>query len=476
MPIIDPRTALAVIAARHKTANAEWRQNLSSFAVHISQNSPRLEEWKPYKHVDFVARTIQDAIAKGGARIILSMPPRNGKSLLCAQYLPMWLFDRDPKSRIIYTSYEASVAQDWSRKVRDEIAVNPEIIPKVNPDVAGRGLWETLHGGAMYAVGTGGAITGRGGIVIIIDDPIKDWEDAHSPTKRLMRENWFDSVLMTRAEPGASVIVIMTRWAVDDLAGYLLEKIGGRWTYIRLPATAEENDPLGREIGDPLCRERFDLPALEEIKVDAGENKWAGMYQQRPSPVEGGIVKRHWWKFYSELPRPQDFKDSLCSWDMTFKLTTDGSFVCGGAIGRLNGKFLIMPKIVHNRMDFPESQRAVVALKSAYPWTAGTLVEDKANGPAILSSLKNVVPDLIPWQPQGKEAQVNAVSSMIEAGNVLLPNPVDFPESAEWVDGFIEEWSNFPNGKFDDQVDMGAQGLLKLKERSDTMQIFVGRA
>ena len=466
---IDPRTALAAIAARHRTiTEGDWRGTIASFAEHVSDGA-----WKPYAWLVYVERIIREALDKGGARIILNVPPRHGKSLLVSQYLPAWILDQDPTQRIILASYESGYAAEWGKKVRDLCDSRGDIRPSVRPDVSARKHWETLHGGSMITAGVGAALTGRGSFVLILDDPTKNWEQAYSKVHQLMLQNWFDSTFITRAEPGASVIIIMTRWSPDDLTAYLAKRLG--YIVIALPAIAEENDPMGRAIGEALCPERYPVEALLRMRdEEMGTRKFDAMYQQRPSSIEGQLVKRDWWGFYDEIPPA--FDDSLLSWDMTFKKTETGSYVAGGGIGRLGAQYFMLPRLVHKRMSFVETQQAVLQQKAQYPWTIGTLIENKANGPAIKDSLKQLVDDIIDWEPQGKLAQASAVSPIVEAGNFLLPNPAVFPESKEWIDSWISEWSDFPTGAHDDLVDMGSQGVLKLRQRSNVHELFIGRA
>lgn len=465
---------MAVLAAmrarREYITTGDWRSTVSSFAEKVSGGA-----WKPYRWLVYIEKIIREELAKGGARIILNVPPRHGKSELVSKYLPAWILDQDPTKRVILTSYEADFAAEWGKKVRDLVNNRHDILPLVRPDVSARKHWETMNGGSMISVGVGGAITGRGGDVLVVDDPTKNWEQAYSKTHQLMLQNWFESTLMTRLEPGGSVVVVMTRWSVEDLTAYLKSKTGDRWMIITLPAIAEEDDPLGRSVGEALCPERFPIETLEEIRdFDIGSFKFNAMYQQHPTPLEGGFIRRDWWGFYDTFPTA--FDDSILSWDMTFKKTEKGSFVAGGGIGRIGNQFIVFPRLIHKRMDFVQSVVSVSELKAQYPLTNGTLIEDKANGPAIMSQLEDVIDDLIPWSPQGKIAQASAVSPIIEAGNFLLPNPDVFKPASEWVDIWIDEWADFPAGKNDDLVDMGSQGVLKLRERSKHVAFHVGRA
>jgi len=449
-----------------------WKYCPDTFAFKASQG-----EWLPYNHVVEAFKIIHAELLKGGARIIINMPPRHGKSLSFTKWLPLWFLSMWPQKKVIIASYEHGVATDWSSAQRDEIQTN-ELIPlELDGRYTAGDNWKTTAGGGCVAAGVGSAITGRGMHLGIIDDPVKDWKQAHSVTYQKDCVNWYKSTFNTRLEPGANVIVIMTRWTDKDLTGHLLTdpESNDRWIQIKLPALAEEGDPLGRKEGEALCPERFTRADLLLKKKEVGSMVFAGLYQQRPSPASGGIFKRDWWKYYKVLPSISNFDDSLTSWDMNFKETTTGSFVVGSTIGRIDADFIFMPYLFRDRVDYPVARRAVINSNIKYPWVRAHLVEDKANGSAILADLNLVIPGMIAWQPQGKLVQAQAASPLLESGNVLLPDPQHFPE-ASWVPDWVEEFAAFPKGGFDDQVDSGCQGLLKLKERMNEGGIYAGRA
>jgi predicted phage terminase large subunit-like protein len=414
--------------------------------------------YQRFRHITYLSRQISSAVAKGNARIIISMPPRHGKSWLTSLWTPVWFLSLAPESNVILSSYEADFAAQWGRQVRNLIIeYGGRLDLHLREDSKAANRWNTPQGGGMLTAGIGGAITGRGGNLIIVDDPVKNWEQATSETYRHKTIEWFDSTLYTRAEPGGSIVILMTRWHERDLAGYLLHEHEGDWTEIRLPAIAEEQDPLGREIGQALCPERFDVPALEKIKIALGSQMWNALYQQRPSAQEGNIFKRHWWKFYKALPSRFDI--ILQSWDMAFKDTSTSDYVVGQVWGKVGANKYLLDQI-RARLDFPSTIRAVRTLSGKYPTSYTKLIEDKANGPAVIATLKNEISGLIAVEPNGgKEARANAVSPEVEAGNVYLPDPILVP----WIHDYIEEFANFPNAAHDDQVDATTQALIRLK-------------
>jgi len=255
----------------------------------------------------------------------------------------------------------------------------------------------------------------------------------------------------------------MTRWHEDDLAGRLLKEMkagGQQWTVLELQAVAGENDALGRKPGEALWPEYgYNEAWAAETKVDVGTYFWNALYQQHPSSPEGEMLKRGWWKFYKAIPA--DLQEVIQSWDMTFKDSDGSDYVTGGVWGRKGADKYLLDQ-VRGRMDFPTTLAAVKALTAKWPEARAKLVEDKANGPAVIATLKREIPGLIPVEPRGsKMARVAAVSPEIEAGNVYLPDP----SIAPWVNDFIEECSAFPNGKHDDQVDQMSQALLRFSQR-----------
>ena len=284
-----------------------------------------------YNHIDWIAQQIANEVSKGGARIVLSVPPRHGKSWLVSKFTPVWYLTLNPDHNVILTSYEAGFAASWGRTVRNIMQENAvKLGVDISNDSHAADRWNTTEGGGMVTAGVGGPITGKGGDLIIIDDPVKNWEDAMSHTMRQRAIDWWQSTLYTRAEPNASIIVLMTRWHENDLAGWLLSPENENfkdWKEIRLPAAAEFNDPMGRAMDEPLCPERYGKEALASIKTSVGSQKWAALYQQRPSALEGNIIQRAWLKYYTSAPTHAD--EWIQSWDLTFTGKSTSDFVVG---------------------------------------------------------------------------------------------------------------------------------------------------
>lgn len=294
---------------------------------------------------------------------------------------------------------------------------------------------------------------------LIIDDPIKNSKEALSKT---IRENiWseWESTLSTRLHDGASVIVIMTRWHEDDLIGRLLATSPYKWDRIRLPAVAEDDDDmLGREIGEPLCPELgYDTDWANLKKQEVGSRTWASLFQQRPSPEQGAIFQRNWIKYVNTAPA--SYESMVMSWDFTFKDADTSDYVVGQVWQKTGGEFYCIDQI-RAQLDFTQSVQAVVNLKNKYPRCRTILIEDKANGPAIINTLKQRVSGIIPITPrESKVARAYAVTPYFEAGNVHYLN------STPHLNDMIEELVSFPNSKHDDTVDATTQALSYFAER-----------
>jgi predicted phage terminase large subunit-like protein len=402
------------------------------------------------------------AVASGEiSRLMILAPPRHGKSYLCSRFFPGWYLGTHPSDRIILASYESDIASRWGRMVRDDLTEHGQTLfgVRLSQDSTSAGRWDIAgHEGGMVALGAGGALTGRGGNIIILDDCVKNSEEAHSETQRQKLQEWFRSVLFTRLEPQGAIIATGTRWHESDLLGSILaeaENGGDQWEVVRLPALAEEDDQLGRQPGEALWPERFDVEALESIRRTVGSYVWSALYQQSPAPASGGIIQRHWFKRWTRATLPPGFDYQLQSWDLAFKGENQNDYVCGQVWGCVGADRFLLDQ-VHGHLDFPQTISAIKALSLKWPLTYHKLVEDAANGAALIATLKHEISGLIPVKPQGnKEARVHAITAQLESGNVYIPESATAP----WVDGFIDECCGFPNAKHDDRVDTLSQAL-----------------
>jgi predicted phage terminase large subunit-like protein len=433
---------------------ADWRRSVSSFAQYLS---PLLgAPWVPYRWLEFLSGKLQGLV---GRRIIVCAPPRHGKSEMISRWLPAWFLSACPERHVLLTSYEAAVAASWGRKVRDVMALEEVGVP-LRRDVRAANRWMTPQGGGMMTAGAGGPLTGSGGNLIVVDDPIKNAQDAESPTMRRHVWDWFRSVVLTRAEPESAIVVDMARWNSDDLVGRILAEQADQWEVISLPAIAEPGDPMGRDPGEPLCPERFPLEALRAQETIVGPFVWKALFQQSPMKSRGQIFELAWFKHWDPASLPSSWDECIGSWDLAFKDALTSSYVVGEVWGRRGGDCYLLDQ-VRAHMAFPVTLKAIAELAQKWPGARPILVEDKANGPAVLSVLQRQIPGIIPAPVSGsKAARAQAVSPFFASGNVWIP-----PYShASWVADYVHELTNFTgaDGEVNDQVDTTSQALLRL--------------
>lgn len=410
-------------------------------------------------------------------RLILSMPPQEGKSQRTSRRFPLWVLTQNPDTRVAIASYEHGVARRWGRAIRDDIVTHGDKLGlAVRDDLSAQHEWQLAgHEGGVYAAGIGGALTGRPVDLMVIDDPIKDRAQADSAVFRERAWDWWTDVAATRLAPGAPVVLILTRWHEQDLAGRLLAAEDGHlWRVVNIPAQADHDpgkgqaDPLGREPGEFMVSARGRTrEQWEAIKVRSGSRTWASLYQGRPAPAAGDIFLRGWWKEYTSprwVVRPDGSHwapgadEVAMSWDMAFKDTDASDYVVGQVWARYGLEVFLLDQ-VHDRLSFVDTCKALRALSAKWPQATLKLVEDKANGTAVINSLSKQVAGLNPVEPDGsKEARARAVTPFIESGSVWLPAP----ELCPWVAGFIDEHAGFPNGSHDDQVDACTQAINRL--------------
>lgn len=431
--------------------------------------------WIIAPHLKLLSDIVQEAIEKGNRRIIVSCPPRHGKSEFLSKYLPAWFLSRNPEKRILLASYEASFAASWGAKCRQVLVDNALKLPvSLNPNSTAADGWNLLTGGGMSTAGIGGPLTGKGADLFIVDDYTKNSEEAESQLVRNRHWGWWTSTARTRLEPGATVIVLATRWHQDDLIGRLLEqKIGDQWESFTLPAIAEsEHDILGRKIGQALWPERYDERELKKIEASVGPRVFSALYQQNPISAEGNIFKESWWKFWKRpdephipgfesrtIDLPKQIDETILSWDMAFEGTKRSDFVAGG-VWKCSGPKRILVDLVWDRLDFVRTVEALEAQVRKYPEATAKLIEKKANGAAVMSLLEDRIPGFIPINPQSsKIARATASTPFHQAGNVYIPL------YAEWRDRYILEHSAFPHSKKDDAVDQSSQALEYLATR-----------
>jgi predicted phage terminase large subunit-like protein len=453
------------------------------------------ENYRERPHLKYLSDRLAAAVAdvENGIdrKMIIEMPPRSGKTTLATIFTPLWTLRHHPDWPIALTSHDGNLATSWGRQVRRHVEQN-DLGLAIARDAGAAREWETSQGGKVFSASVRESFTGRGAKLLVVDDPHKDYADAHSAASRNAIWDWWLSVALLRQNPPALVVVIMTRWHEDDLVGRVLsreyEGDPSDWERIQLPAIAEEHDILGRTPGDPLyspliveTREQA-LERWQRTKINVGSYVWSALMQQSPSPARGSIFDADWWRFWSSDPNratddgkiiyldPGNLSHArwLDSWDMAFKATQDSDYVVGQRWAR-DGTHRYLIAQQRARMTFT---RTLAAMED---WGDGNgphgrfvherLVEDKANGTAVLDTLKEKISGLIPVQVKAgdpKEARARSVTPEVEAGNVYLPHPGD--PGNEWVTDLLSELREFPSGAHDDQVDALTQALRRMRD------------
>lgn len=430
--------------------------------------------------LELIDEALVEAANTPDSRLIISMPPQEGKSVRVAGDFPTWWLTQNPEARIVVASYGQSLAMRNGRTIRARIVGNPDLGLRIADDNGAAHEWTLAgHEGGVFSVGVGTGLTGRPADLMIIDDPIKDRKEADSEVYRENVWDWWTNVAATRLAPGAPVIIILTRWHHDDLAGRLLSaEDGDIWKVLNIPAQAShkpedgETDPLDRDPGEFMYSARGrTVEQWEAIKVRSGARTWASLYQGSPSPDEGGIFNPDWWNFY-DVPQWIERSDGVHlipdaqrrdieifqSWDMTFKDTKNSDFVVGQVWMRQGVRAILLDQ-VRGRWSFSETCTQVVSLSTKWPQAVAKLVEDKANGPAVMNALRATIMGFIPVEPEGsKYARASAVSPLVQSGNVEIPHP----SLAAWVGSFVEEAKAFPTVAHDDQVDAMSQAVNRL--------------
>ena len=303
-------------------------------------------------------------------RLMIFLPPRHGKSWLVSNFFPAWYLGIFPDKRVILTAYEADFAATWGRRARDVLNEHGKSVfgIEVNDKSSAANRWDIKnHYGGMVTAGVGGPITGRGADILVIDDPVKNAEEANSQTYRNRTWDWYQSTAYTRLEPQGAVILIMTRWHEDDLAGRLIKSMNKgtleQWEMINLPAIAEDNDLLGRKLGEPLWPERYNLKELQRIKDTTGSYWWSSLYQQRPQPPGGGLLKRSWLEHYQSNEVPDlEHLNIYQAWDLAISTKETADYTVCTTIGVSDENKIYVLDWYRDRIDFPTQVKMVEKL------------------------------------------------------------------------------------------------------------------
>jgi predicted phage terminase large subunit-like protein len=445
---------------------------------------------------DRIANAVKDVENGQNRMLAISMPPRAGKSTMTSNHMPLWLLRRHPEWKIITTSHDGSLTAEWARNIRRNIEQNPKLGIALRRDGGAGAQWQTVEGGGMFSTSVRGALTGRGAKVLVIDDPVKDFVESHSVLSRQSLWDWWLSVALTRLEPPYLVVVVMTRWHEDDFVGRLFSKDHegdpDEWEKISLSAISDtEDDVLGRSEGMPLVSPLVDetteqaVARWENIRKTVGTYTFSAMYQQRPAPAKGAIFDSNWWRYWTsdESKVTEDgrvvYLDPSAlsggrwvdSWDMSFKASPSqagGWVVAQRWVRQSANRYLVAQK--RDRWSFTQTLAQMKLWTGEQdrlqnPWgdyVHERLVEDRANGSAIIDVIRETVAGVKPINPTvSKEARARAITPEIESGNVFLPHPGD--PGNEWVADLLSELRNFPYDAYDDQVDTLTQALSFLR-------------
>ena len=418
-------------------------------------------------------------------RLIINMPPRHTKSEFASYLLPAWFLGRFPEKKVIQTAHTAELAVGFGRKVRNLVgdddfkAVFKDVSLRSDSKAAGR--WNTNKGGEYFAIGVGGAVTGKGADLLIIDDPHSE-QEARSPDGAVFDPvyEWYSSGPRQRLQPGGAIVIVMTRWHQRDLAGQILKASQQRdgsdeWEVIQLPAILPS--------GNSLWPEFWPKPEMEKLKAELPAAKWSAQYQQDPTAEENAIIKREWWRKWEEKqPPPCEF--IIQSWDTAFLKTERADYSACTTWGVFypdedegGNANIILLDAFKDRMEFPELKS--VAMKTYNEWEPDAcIVEAKAAGMPLIFELRQMgmpIGEFTPSRGNDKIARVNAVSDLFASGVVWTPQ-------TSWAEEVVEEFASFPVGEHDDLVDSSTQALLRFRQggfirmSSDDDEDFIPRA
>jgi len=399
-------------------------------------------------------------------RLIINMPPRHTKSEFASYLLPSWFLGKFPEKKIIQTAHTAELATGFGRKVRNLVSsenYQKVFKTKLSSDSKAAGRWNTHMGGDYFAIGVGGAVTGKGADLLIIDDPHSEQEAKQAnPAVFDGVYEWFTSGPRQRLQPGGAIIIVMTRWSKRDLTGQILknaDKEGvDQWEIIDFPAIMPS--------GVPLWPGFWSKTALEALKAELPVAKWEAQYQQNPTSEEGAIIKREQWQIW-EHERPPSCEYLIQSWDTAFEknnradysaCTTWGVFQHPDKRGNLRANIILLDAM-KARMEFPELKAKAFELWKE--WEPDTLIVEKraAGAPLIYEMRKMGIPlsEFTPGKGNDKISRVNAISDLFASGVVWCPD-------TRWAEEVMDELASFPNGDHDDLVDSSSQALMRFRQ------------
>ena len=450
--------------------DAVLRHDLTAFVHKSFRTLTPAQTYHDNWHIEAIAWQLQQCASGSVKRLLITLPPRSLKSISVVAF-EAWLLGRDPSKRLICASYSADLAGKHAQDCRAlmESSWYRRIFPQTRIEKNTETEFVTSRKGYRYSTSVGGTLTGRGGDMLIIDDPMKS-EDALSDTKRSAVNDWYDGTLYSRLDDKRNgvIILIMQRQHLDDLAGHVLGQ--EEWVRLNLPAIAEIDEQIRigpnqsrfRRLGDLLHPEREPREVLARIKSTLGSFKFSAQYQQRPVPEEGEIIKLGWFRYYDAPPQRLEGDEIVQSWDTANKAEELSDYsVCTTWLVRGNQYYLL--HVLREKLNYPDLRRNVVEHARKYE-VDSLIIENKGSGISLIDDLRqgggHYDPVPIAFDPEGdKVTRMSAQSAQLEAGQVLLPR------DAPWLGEFKAELLQFPNGRHDDQVDSLSQFLKRMKTR-----------
>jgi predicted phage terminase large subunit-like protein len=451
------------------SAQVKAEQELAKRILARKRLLPFVERFNPdylagWVHKDICQRLekFSEQVAnKESPRLMLFMPPRHGKSTLASVAFPAWHLGRHPNHEFISCSYSGSLAMNFSRKVRQLLRepVYKNVFEKARLDKDSQSIesWQTTQGGGYVAAGVGGGITGKGAHVMVIDDPVKNREDAESDNNRDATWDWYTSTAYTRLSPGGGILVILTRWHDDDLAGRLLkqaEEGADQWEVIKYPAIAETDETF-RKYGESLHPERYNVDALEQIRKAIGPRDWSALYQQNPVSDEGDYFSRDMIRYYEDEDIEYAQLNYYCAWDLAIGQRDRNDYSVGIVVGVDEYDNLFVVDVVRGKYDGFELVEQILDLYET--WRPGIVGIERGHiemalGPFLQKRTRErglseaYFKDLKVGR-RDKEARARAIQGRMQQGMVY------FPKDAVWTGTMVAELLRFPNGAHDDQVD-----------------------
>ena len=418
------------------------------------------------EHHRRIAAALDRVVSGECKRLMIAMPPRHGKSQMGSYLFPSYVMGKLPQSKLIVGSHTAELAQRFGRMIRNLVEEEKygELFPgtKLSVDSKAAGRWNTSQGGEAFFIGKGGAMTGRGGDIIILDD-ILDEQDAVSETAMENTWEWYTSGPRQRLQPNGAIIIINTRWKLDDLSGRLLRQQGqlksDQWEILEFPAILPS--------GNPLWPEYWKLEELEKVKFSIGAKKWNAQWQQQPTNDDGAILRREWWRKWKHDDPPM-CEYILQTLDTAYSRKESADFSVISTWGVFypsadSGPNLILLAVKKGRWDFPELKR--LARDEYRYWKPdNVLIEAKATGTPLQHELRKMGIPVTMYSPGGrrtgqdKVSRANAVAPILESGMVW------YPDNEEFAQDLVEECAAFPNGTNDDQVDVTVMAMMRFRQ------------